>query len=149
MAQQPPPAADERSPNTYRELYSAATFQTGEPDPARLLASYRFTEAAGGGERPTPAALKEQMFAFSERRPMAFLCLARTIGTSVEVRILHRMMRYFELPDGGGGAATDLSMGLLGDVRAAQMPAVEVDNSMFSLMEAGGVRVRPNHRGHD
>lgn len=142
MAQQPPPVVEEPLPGTYRELYATATFQAGEPEPARLIASYRFTEGAGGGERPTPSALKEQTFAFSDRRPMAFLCLARTTGTAVEVRVLHRMMRYFELPGGGGRAPTDLSMGLLGDVRTAQIPVVEVDNGPFSLVGVGGgVRV--------
>lgn len=48
-------------------------------------------------------------------------------------------MRYFELP-GEGVGMVDLSMGLLGDISAAQMPAVEVDNSHFSLI-GGGVRV--------
>lgn len=143
MAQQPPPAAGGPPPGTYRELYAAATYQAGEPEPARLLSSYRFTEVAGAGERPTPAALKEQTLAFSDRRSMSFLCLARTKGNAAKVRILHRMMRYFELPGGGGGGAVmDLSMGLLGNVRRAQIPVVEVDNGLFSLVGAGaGVRV--------
>lgn len=75
-----------------------AGYQEGGPGPARLMASYRFTEALGGGERPTPANLKEQTLALSERHPVAFLCLYRKTGTNVEVRILHRMLRYYELP---------------------------------------------------
>ena len=119
MAQQPPNEAEGPPPSNYRKLYAAVGYQAGEPDPARLLTSYRFTEVAGGAERPTPATLREQTFALSDRRPMAFLCLARTSGTKVEVGILHRMMRYFELPGAGEGGVADLSMGLLGDVRAA------------------------------
>ena len=70
---------------------------------------------------------------------MAFLCLARTTANALAVCILHRiMMRYFELLSRGGGAATDLSMGLLGDVRAAQIPTAEVDNSLSLLVGAGG-----------
>ncbi|KAI2511047.1 hypothetical protein MHU86_3359 [Fragilaria crotonensis] len=137
MAQQFP--NDVAQPGSYREFYSTVGYQDGEPEPARLVSSYRFTDAVGGGERPTPANLKEQTFVLSERRPMTFLCLNKKPNTGVEVRVLHRMMRYFELP-GDGGGLVDLSMGLLGDVRATQMPVVEVDNSHFSLILAG-VRV--------
>jgi hypothetical protein len=37
---------------------------------------------------------------------MTFLCLMRRLDTSVEVRILHRMMRYFELPRAYGAVWT-------------------------------------------
>jgi hypothetical protein len=141
MAQQP--QGDLHLPSNYRELYSAATYQGGEPEPACLVASYRFSEAAGGGERPTPAQLIEQTFAFSERRSMTFLCLLllRTSGIQTEVRILHRMIRYLELPGAAAGGVSDLSMGLLGDVSAAQVPTVAVDNTHFSLIGNAGVRV--------
>ena len=105
-----------------------------------MVASYRFNEVAGGGV--LHLSLIEQTLAYSERRSMAFLCLVRTQGSAVEVRILHRMMRYLELPGGDGGALLDLSMGLLlGDVRAAQIPTVSVDNTHFSLVGNAGVRV--------
>lgn len=141
MAQPLPNAADVATPSCYQELYSTASHQAEEPEASRLLTSYRFNETAAGGERPTPASLVEQTFALSERRSMAFLCLARTTGTKAEVRILHRMMRYLELPSDGGGGLVDMSMGLLGDVRAAQVPTVEVDNTHFSLIGNAGVRV--------
>jgi hypothetical protein len=131
----------EQQPSCYRELYSLGSYQGGEPELTRLISSYRFTEAPGGGERPTPASLVEQTFAFSERRSMTFLCLLRTSGTGVEVRILHRMIRYLELPGADGGGIVDLSMGLLGDISAAQTPAVTVDNTHFSLIGNAGVRV--------
>ena len=131
----------DRSPGNYRELYASGGPQGGVPEAGRLLASYRFTEAGGAGDRPTPGNLKEQTLALCDRRPMAFLCLVRRAGTGVEVRVLHRMMRYFELPGDAVGGVTDLSMGLLGDVRAAQIPVVEVDNSHFSLIGGAGVRV--------
>jgi hypothetical protein len=139
MAQQNPDDPNTPPPGCYRELYAAHGYQAGEPAPGRLVASYRFIETGGGGERPTPANLKEQTFALSERRPMTFLCLLKKPDSSVEVKVLHRMMRYFELPN-EGGRMIDLSMALLGDVRAAQMPVVEVDNTHFSLIGAG-VRV--------
>ena len=68
MAQQPPNDIGTSLPSNYRELYSMIGYQAGEPEPGLLVARYRFTEAAGGGERPTPANLKEQTFALSERR---------------------------------------------------------------------------------
>lgn len=140
MAQQQP-YNDQRdaTPRSYRELYMTEGYHGDALAPTRLMASYRFTDAVGGGERPTPANLKEQTLALSERRPVAFMCLHRKSGTSVEVRILHRMMRYFDLP-GDGVEAADLSLGLLGDVRAAQVPVVEVENALFSLI-GGAVRV--------
>jgi hypothetical protein len=140
MAQQIPPAALPL-PSCYRELYTMESYQAEEPDPARLLASYRFVEAQGGGERPTPANLVEQTFALSERRSMTFLCLLRTHGTGVEVRVLHRMIRYLELPRADGRGLIDISLGLLGDISAAQAPAVAVDNGHFSLVGNAGVRV--------
>ena len=121
---------------SYREMYSAAGYQAGEPDPARLVHSYSFNhEVAGGGEWPTPASsLIEQTHALSERRSMTFLCLVRTGGTSTEVRILHRMLRYLELPRADGGGLVDLSIGVLGEARAAQIPAVVADNTHFALV---------------
>ena len=60
---------------------------------------------------------------------------------SAEVRVLHWMMRNYELPGAGGEAADDLSMGLLLDISAAQMPVIEVDNTHFSHVGGAGVRV--------
>jgi hypothetical protein len=136
MAQQLPNNAVDR-PGNYRELFTTSGYQAGEP--ACLIASYRFIEAAGGGERPTGANLKEHYFALGERRPMAFLCLHRRADSGVKIRVLHCMMRYFKLSE-EGGRLVDLSMALLGNIRATQMPMVEVNNSHFSLVKAG-VRV--------
>ena len=117
MAQQP--VEEVHHPSTYRELHSAAAYQGGKPDPTCLLASYRFSETACGGERPTPASLIEQTLAFSERRSMTFLCLLRITGNQTEVRVFHRMIRYLELPGAEAGSGSDMSMmGLLGNVSA-------------------------------
>jgi hypothetical protein len=59
----------------------------------------------------------------------------------VELRILNRKLRFFERPGAGGGVVTDLSLGLLGNIRAAQIPTVELDNSHFSLIGGVGVSV--------
>ena len=131
-----------RPPGNSRELYASGSYQSGELAPSRLISSYRFSKVAGRGERPTPASLVEQTFVFSERRSLTFLCLARGTGTQTEVRILHRMMRYLELPgDNGGGGMIDMGMGLLGDVRPTQVPVVSVNNTHFSLVGNAGVRV--------
>ena len=99
MAQPSEPAAPAAVAHScYRDLYADANFQAGEPGAAQLLSSYRYTEAAGGGERPTLASLKEQTLALSDRRSLTFLCLMRTAGTGVDVRILHKVMRYYALP---------------------------------------------------
>ena len=79
MAQQPAiNDMEEAQPRSYRELYPSDTYQAGEPEPARLLASYRFNEIAGDGERPTPDSLKEQTFALSERRQWRS-CVSRVL----------------------------------------------------------------------
>jgi hypothetical protein len=51
------------------------------------------------------------------------------------------MIRYLELPGADGGGIVDLSMGLLGDISAAQTPAVAVDSTHFSLIGNAGERV--------
>lgn len=58
MAQQLP-IVTEPTPSNYRELYLMVGYQAGEPDPAQLVASYRFSEVPGTGKRPTPANLKQ------------------------------------------------------------------------------------------
>ena len=146
MAQQP--ADDMNLPSTYRELYLAATHQGGEPAPARLLVSYRFNEIAGGGERPTPSSLIEQTFAFSEQRSMTFLCLMRTTSTQTEVRILHRMMRYLELPGADAGGVPDMSMGLLGDVSAAQVRAHGSRGLLTLFVDSQCRRTSPHNYNH-
>ena len=74
---------------------------------------------------------------------MTILCLLHTSGTGVKVQILHRMIRYLELPGADGGGLIDItSMGLLGDISAAQATTVAVlDNTRFSLVGNAGVRV--------
>lgn len=116
--------------------HSTLDYQAGEPIPGRLVASYRFTEVPGAG--------------LSNRHPISFLCLARKVDVSVEFRILHQMMQFFELPGDGGMDVADFSMGLLlGNIRAAHMPVVEVDKTHFSLIGAGvqvcTAAVMPDH----
>jgi hypothetical protein len=68
---------------------------------------------------------------------MAFLCLtARHDGAANEVRILHRFMRYLELPGEPATGFHDRVLGLLGDIRPNQYPVVEVPVSILHLASA-------------
>jgi hypothetical protein len=94
----------------------------------------------GGAAVPTPEALREQTLAINDRQPLAFLCLLRKPEGGVEVRILHRLMRYYELPGGGAPGFTDKVLGLLGDVRPSQYPVVEVSPTVFHRIGPLGYR---------
>ena len=124
----------------YHELLLRASTGAEEPTPARLVSSYRYTDVEGGAAVPTPEALREQTLAISDRQPLAFLCLLRKPEGGVEVRILHRLMRYYELPGGGAPGFTDKVLGLLGDVRPSQYPVVEVSPTVFHRVGPLGYR---------
>lgn len=127
------------SPTTYRELMTDATRDAVAANPAAYLAGYRFVDA-GGGAIPVPATLRDQTVLLCDRQPMAFLCLVPRPDGVPEVRILHRLMRYLELPGEHPTGYNDRVLALLGDVRPNQYPVVEVPNTTFHL--AGmGVRI--------
>lgn len=63
----PPVAADPLK--TYRELYSDANYNPTPDRVAGYLAGYRF---AGDGEIPTPAQLRDQTVALSDRQSTCF-----------------------------------------------------------------------------
>ena len=131
-------AAAPGRPRTYRELLSD---EANGPPPERLanyLAGYRFD---GGGGIPTPAVLRDQTIVLSDRQPMAFLCLVPGPGGVPEVAILHRMMRYMDMPGGEEPSGFhDRVLGLVGDIMPHQYPAVEVPGTVFHLV-ATPVRV--------
>jgi hypothetical protein len=64
---------------------------------ANYLQGYRFD---GAGRIPTPAALlrDDQTVILSDKQPMAFLCLTPGDSGLPEVAILHRLMRYMDMP---------------------------------------------------
>jgi hypothetical protein len=131
---------------SYRQLFNDARGRGGDPPVAALVTSYRYTANVEGGAAPTPAALLQQTMTLSERQPVAFLCLVsgRTGAGGATVRILHRVMQYYELPGTGDAADyNDKVLGLLGDVRPAQYPVVEVAPNAFHLVGGNGVRT-PN-----
>jgi hypothetical protein len=139
MAHHEPPAADaaapphpfgaaESLPPTYRELYADAA---NNPEPERVagyLGGYRF---AGEGDIPTPAQLRDQSVALSDRQPMAFLCLSNGPDGSPDVSIVHRLLRFVDSPGDEPTGFNDRVLGLLGDIMLHQYPAVDVPNSTF------------------
>lgn len=127
------------APTTYRELMTDATRDAVAANPGAYLAGYRFVDP-GGAAIPVPATLRDQTVLLCDRQPMAFLCLVPRPDGVPEVRILHRLMRYLELPGEHPTGYNDRVLALLGDVRPNQYPVVEVPNTTFHL--AGmGVRV--------
>ena len=88
-----PPVAT--PPRTYRELL---TDESNSPVPARLanyLQGYRFD---GAGDIPAPVTLRDQTVTLIDRQPMAFLCCVTGPNGGVEVSVLHRLMRYMDMP---------------------------------------------------
>lgn len=130
----PPPPAP---PRTYRELYANSQQEDhvyGRP--GEYLAGYRFLDA-GGGNVPGPAALRDLTVQLCDRQPMAFLALVPRVDGTPEVRIVHRFMRYVDLPGEPPTGFSDRVLGLLGDLQPMQVPLVEVPNdTAFHLITA-------------
>jgi hypothetical protein len=99
-----PPAVEEAripvapvQPRTYRELYADAANHPTPDRTAGFLAGYRFTDPTGGAI-PTPAALRDQTVALSDRQPIALLALVTGVGGTHEVVVVHRLVRYVDAP---------------------------------------------------
>ena len=75
--------------------------ESNSPSPdwvANFLQGYRFD---GAGGIPTPAALRDQtVIVLSDTQPIAFICLTPGASGLPEVAILHRLMRYTDMPGG-------------------------------------------------
>ena len=128
------------APTTYREVFADSTRDAVFGRPAEYLAGYRFVDV-GGQAVPTPAALCDQTVLLCDRQPMAFLCLVARLDDVVEVRILHRLMRYLELPGEPTTGFRDRVLGLLGDLRPNQYPVVDVPTTILHLMGTAPVRI--------
>ena len=140
MAQLPPgEVAPPRLPSTnYQHLFADRNLDAVRDNPRAFLGGYRFTNDA-----PTPAALLDLSVLLSDRQPMTFLCLVPR-GDMYVVQILHRFMRYLELPGERPTGFNDRVMALLGDVRPAQFPVVEVPQTTFHLAATAAIRI-PTH----
>ena len=141
MAGAPAVAAAVGRPRNYRELLSD---EANSPIWDRLgtfMQGYRFE--GGVGALPAPTVLCEQTAVWTDRQPITFLCLIAGPGGFPEVSILHRMMRYMDMPGEDPSGFHDRYLGLLGDIMPHQFPTVEVPSTMLHLV-ASPVRV-PNN----
>ena len=117
-------------PRTYRELFLD---ESNSPSPDRLanyLQGYRFD---GAGDVPVPGTLRDQTVTLSDRQPMAFLSLATGPSGALEVTIVHRLMRYLDVPGEEESGFHNRVIGLLGDIMPHQYPVVEVPNTAYHL----------------
>ncbi|KAI2496038.1 hypothetical protein MHU86_18459 [Fragilaria crotonensis] len=118
---------------TYRQYYSE---RGHNPPPERIagyLAGYRFADG-GGGIVPTPAALRDQTVTHSDRQSMTFLSLIPGTEGPGEVAIVHRFVRYLDIPGDEPTGYNDKVLGLLGDILPHQYPVVEIPNTAFHLV---------------
>lgn len=118
------------APRCYRELFS----DEANSPPRERLAEYMQGYGFEGG--PTPATLRDQTVNLCDRQPMAFLCMvAGIIGGTYEVHIVHRLMRYMDLPGEPASGFHDHVLGLLGDILLLQQyPAVDIPGTTFHLL---------------
>lgn len=119
-------------PRNYRELLSDETNSPARNRLATFMHGYRFE--GGVGPLPTPTILREQTAMWTDRHPIAFLCLITGPGGFPEVSILHRMMRYMDKPGEDPSGFHDRHLGLLGDIMPHQFPTVEVPNTVLHLV---------------
>lgn len=126
-------------PRTYRECWFADA--SNNPTPARVegyLAGYRF---AGDGDIPTPAQLRDQTVTLSDRRNMAFLCLAAGPDGTAEVVVLHQVLRFLDEPRDDPTGFNDRVLGLLGDILPHRYPTVELPTTTLLHLVGGPTRI--------
>jgi hypothetical protein len=70
---------------------------------------------------------------------MAFMCLVPRPDGVPKVRILHRLMRYLDLPGEHPTGHHDRVLALLGNVQPNQYPVVKVPPTAFHLAGVGGL----------
>jgi hypothetical protein len=117
-------------PKSYRELLSD---ESNSPAPDRIanyLHGYRFD----GGGVPAPATLRDQTVTLSDRQPMTFLSLVQGPFGTPEVAIIHRLMRYMDMPGEEASGFHDRVLGLIGDIMPHQYPTVDVPNTAYHLV---------------
>ena len=133
-------AGEPLSQSTYREYYWARGLAPPLDRMANFLGGYRFTDPGGGGI-PTTAALRDQTVSLSDRQSLTFLCmLPGGEGSSGEVTVVHRFVRFLDAPGEDPTGFSDKVLGLLGDILPHQYPVVEIPGTAFHLV-ATPVRV--------
>ena len=129
----PVPPAMPLQPTTYRELFCDAANSPAPDRLAQYLRGYRFVDG-GAGPVPAPATLRDQTVVLSDRQPMAFLCLSGGPGGAREVTVVHRLMKYMDMPGEPESGFHDRVLGINGDIMPHQYPIVDVPkNTLFHL----------------
>lgn len=129
MAQLPAPRpAPGGDPVSYRRIYADPVNDPVSAAPEGYLAGYRFL----GEDPPTSVTLRELTLHMGERRPVAFLALADQ-GGSPKVHVLHRLMKFYDLPGERPSGFNDRVLALLGDIGLARFPIVEVPGLAFHI----------------
>lgn len=132
MAQQP-----SLPPTTYQSLFASPVYVA---QLAANVEAYLAGYQSQGEDIPAPTGLRNQTVYRSDRIPMAFLCLLPRDETQV-VLLVHRFMRFLDVPGKEPTGIYDTVIGLLGDIRPGMLPAVEIPGSALHLATANGVRV--------
>lgn len=96
-------------------MYQHEANSPGRDRLAAYMQGYRFD--AGG---PTPSTLRDQAMILSDRQPMAFLCLVTGAQGGTKVSIVHRLMRYMDIPGEPASGFHDRIIGFLGDIMPHQ-----------------------------
>jgi hypothetical protein len=74
----------------------------------------------------------------SDRQPMAFLVLVTgQDGAYYEVVVLHRLMRYMDLPGDDPSGFHDRVLGLLGDILRPRKPSYYLDGTLQCWCRGG------------
>ena len=120
-------------PTTYRDLFNDEQYSPARERVADYIGGYRFVDV-GGGAVPQPATLREQTVVLSDRQPMPFLVLVGGPGGARHVTVLHRLMKYMDMPGEPESGYHDRIVGLLGDLLPHQYPTVEVPGTVFHLV---------------
>ena len=63
-----------------------------------VISRLPFVDGQGCQPVPTHSVLRDQTVLRCDRQPMDFLCFIPRLDSVAEVRILHRFVRYMELP---------------------------------------------------
>lgn len=117
-------------PKSYRELLNEESNSPSRDRLATYLQGYRFD----GGGVPAPATLRDQTVILSDRQPMTFLSLVQGPFGTPEVAIIHRLMRYMDVPGEEASGFHDRVLGLMGDIMPHQYPTVDVPNTAYHLV---------------
>jgi hypothetical protein len=117
---------------TYQQLYGDPQRQRAVNLP-EYMAGYRFDDDAEGVAPPTAATLHERTVQMCERWPFTFMCLT-TRGETQVVQIMHRFMRYLDIPGEAPTGFNDTVLALLGDIRPGLYPVVDAPSTVFGLV---------------